>query len=117
MTEEDQKRVADLQAIIDENPDCFTESENTAIRLHRDGATIKQMALIMRCSTTTARKYLQRRQRRIEKAQQVLNDIHEGYLNARENWDLRIAYTDKGSANKILKLLLPHINQIKELAK
>lgn len=117
MTEEDQKRVADLQAIIDGSPDCFTESENTAIRLHKDGATIKQMALIMRCSTTTIRKYLKRRQRRIEKAQQVLNAIHEGYLTARENWDLRVAYTDKGNANEIIKLLIPHINQIKELAK
>jgi hypothetical protein len=117
MTEEDQKRMGELQALIGGDPDYFTESENTAIRLHRDGATIKQMALIMRCSTTTARKYLQKRMRRIERAQQLLTAMKEGEANEKENLDLRIAYTDRGNASEILKLLLPHITQIKELTK
>ena len=117
MTEDDQTRMGELQALIDGDPDYFTESENTAIRLHRDGATIKQMALIMRCSTTTARKYLQRRQRRIDRAMQLLANIKEGEANEKENLDLRTAYTDRGGAGAMLKLLLPHINEIKELAK
>jgi DNA-binding CsgD family transcriptional regulator len=117
MTEEDQKRIVELQALIEGDPDYFTESENTAIRLQREGATVKQMALIMRCSTTTVRKYLQRRQRRIERAQQLLTAIKEGEANEKENQDLRTAYTDRGNAGAILKLLLPHINEIKELCK
>ena len=117
MTEDTEKRLAELQALVDGDPDHFTESENTAIRLQRDGATIKQMALIMRCSTTTARKYLQRRQRRIERAQQLLTAMKEGEANEKENLDLRTAYTDRGNAGAVLKLLLPHINEIRELCK
>jgi DNA-binding CsgD family transcriptional regulator len=117
MTEEDQKRLVDLQAVVDENPECFTESENTARRLQRDGATLKQTAVILRCGTATVRNYLKRRQRRIDRARQMITDIHESYANARENQDLRIAYTDRGNASEILKLLLPHITQIKELTK
>ena len=117
MTEEDQKRLADLQAIVAEDPKCFTENENTARRLLKEGATTKQMAVILRCNMATVRNYLKRRQRRIDRARQMITNIHESYANARENQDLRIAYTDKGNASEILKLLLPHINQIKELTK
>ena len=48
---------------------------------------------------------------------QLLANIKEGEANEKENLDLRTAYTDRGGAGAMLKLLLPHINEIKELAK
>lgn len=117
MTDDNEQLNAIKEAVAGiDNKDCFFEREVTVKRLLADGATWKQIALVLRCTTNTARNINNRRLKRIEHWKKEIKRIEDNYLDVKENWDLRVAYTNKG-AGEVLKLLLPHINEIKELCK
>lgn len=115
MTEEDQKRLVELRDLARGNEDCFVPRENYVYRRHQEGATFAQIGRELSLTGTTVQKAYQRRLRKIEWAHRAIKSIIDADLKAREEWDLRVSHTNK--ATPVLQLLLPHINEIKELCK
>ena len=115
MTEEELERLNGLERMARGDEEYFVPRENYTYRRRQEGATFAQIGRELDVSGTTAKKYYQRRLRKIEWAFKTIKNIADADLKAREERDIRTSHSNK--ATPVLQLLLPHINQIKELTK
>ena len=117
MTEVEFEKVEALRQMAQGNPDYFTHRENYIIRRRKEKANFAQIGRELDCTGSNAnrihRKILQKMKRARKWADEMINDD----LYRRKTTDLGIAYAETPNANDIIRLLLPHITQIKELTK
>ena len=115
MTEDDIRVIGELERMARGDEDYFVPRENYVYRRRQEGAPFALIGRELGLTGTTIQKCYQRRLRKIEWAFKKIKAIKDAVLKAREEWDLRISHTNQ--ATPVLKLLLPHINEIKELTK
>lgn len=116
MNKLDEQKIKKLEAIINNDPSCFTEQENYVFFRRKSNVPFKQIAQELGISDAVARSRLKRRERRIAWAKDRINGIKISHLEVLEAQDFLVAYSSKG-AHEIIRHLLPHVDEIKELTK
>jgi hypothetical protein len=116
MTEEQEERICKLREMAKGHEDYFTPTENYVMRRRAEKATFVQIGKEIECTGSNASLIHKKVLRKMAYAQKTADGMVADDLHVRKLHDFNVAYKTK-NASEIIKLLLPHINQIKELTK
>jgi DNA-binding CsgD family transcriptional regulator len=116
VTEDQEERVAQLREMAQGHTDYFTPTENYIVRRRAEKATLMQIGQELDCTGSNVQRIERNVKLKMKRAQEIADGIVAGALYAKKQYDITVAYRTK-NASEMLKLLLPHINEIKELAK
>lgn len=116
MTEDQQERVAQLLEMAEGHSDYFTPTENYIVRRRLEKATLMQVGQELDCTGSNVQRIERTIKIKKKRAKEIADGIVAGAMYAKKHYDIAVANRTK-NADEVLKLLLPHINEIKELCK
>ena len=117
MTEDEEERLRMLRRKAQGDADCFIPQEGHIIRRRAEGASFREIGDEFDCTGSNIQRIYSRIQRKMKRAHELAELMVEADLKAKKNKDLRIAYAEPPNIADMIKLLVPHINEIKELTK
>ena len=117
MTEDEEEHLRHLRRKAQGDADCFTPEEGRIIRMRAEGASFREIGEEFDCTGSNIQRIYTRIQRKKKRAHELAELMVEADLKAKRNKDLRIAYAEPPNIADMIKLLLPHVNEIKELTK
>ena len=116
MTEEQEEHTERLREMAKGHTDYFTPTENYVMRRRSEKATFAQIGKEIDYTGANANRIHKVVLRKMKYAQATVDRMIETDLQVKKIHDFNVAYKTK-NAGEMLKLLLPHINEIKELCK